>query len=81
MDLQRAAEEHATHELTVGNLISKDGRSLNILAYLDWSKVDGKVIPPINVRRSGLVHGVREVAGKWNRRLEEPVRLFDVGAG
>lgn len=78
IDLSAAAQEHGGHELTVGNLISSDGRSLNILAYLDWSKVDGKVIPPINERRTGLVHGVREVAAKWDGRLDEPVRLSGI---
>lgn len=78
VDLALAAKEHATHELTVGNLISADGRSLNILAYLDWSKVDGKVIPPINVRRDSLVKGVREVAEKWNGKLDEPVRMSGI---
>lgn len=78
IDLELAAKEHATHELTVGNLISRDGRSLNILAYLDWSKVDGKIIPPINDRRTGLVHGVRKVAEKWNGILDEPVRMSGI---
>lgn len=78
VDLQRAAEEHADHQLTVDNLISADGRSVNVLAYLDWSKVDGKVIPPINTRRTELVRGVREVAAKWSERLDEPVRLSGI---
>ena len=68
IDLELAEKEHSTHELTVGNLISEDGRSLNILAYLDWSKVDGKIIPEPNVRRTKLVEGARKVAGEVDRR-------------
>ena len=67
VDLEAAAAELRTHELAVGNLISADGRSLNILAYLDWSKTpEGEIIPHINVRRSELVKGVRMVRDKWN---------------
>ena len=78
IDLELAEKEHSTHELTVGNLISEDGRSLNILAYLDWSKVDGKIIPEPNVRRTKLVEGARKVAGKWTEELGEPVRLSGI---
>ena len=78
VDLAAAAVEHQGHRLTVGNLISADGRSLNVLAYLDWRKQNGTLIPPINERRERLVEGVREVAAKWNARLDEPVRLSGV---
>jgi predicted RND superfamily exporter protein len=78
VDLEAAKREHQGHKITEGNLISADGRSLNVLAYLDWRKQDGKLIPPINERRTLLVQGVRKVAEKWNGRLEEPVRLSGV---
>ena len=79
VDLATAAKELASHELTVGNLISADGKSLNILAYLDWSKnADGQLVPPIEVRRTGLVAGVRKVRDKWNRILSDPVRLSGI---
>ncbi|NIP98147.1 MAG: hypothetical protein GWO24_33880, partial [Akkermansiaceae bacterium] len=78
IDLAAARTEITSHELARGNLISADGRNLNLLAYLDWSKVDGKVIPSIDVRREKLVDGVREVAARWSERLPEPVRLSGI---
>lgn len=78
VDLERAAEELMHHELAKGNLISADGRNVNILAYLDWSKTNGELIPPIGERREGLVTGVRALAERWSARLEEPVRLSGV---
>jgi predicted RND superfamily exporter protein len=77
-DLQKAADEHATHHLTVGNLISQDGKSLNVLAFLDWSQMAGKGKSEINNRRTKLVEGVRLAAAKWNERLDEPVRLSGI---
>jgi len=35
VDVARAAEELRRHALAVGNLISEDGRSVNVLVYLD----------------------------------------------
>lgn len=78
-DLARAAEELTGHELAVGNLLSADGRSLNVIAYLDWSKnPDGTLTPDINTRRTELVAGVRKVAAKWDQRLDHPVRLSGI---
>ena len=73
-----AGKELATHEIAQRNLISVDGKNLNILAYLDWSKVDGKMIPEIDVRRERLVDGVRALALKWDGELSQPVRLSGV---
>jgi predicted RND superfamily exporter protein len=79
VDLAAAEEELGSNELTVGNLISADRRSLNLLAYLDWSKTDdGRIIPEINVRRTELVKGVRKVRDKWNAKLAEPVHLSGI---
>ncbi len=78
IDLEAAKREHADHELTVGNLISHDGKSMNVLAYLDWSQMAGKTKAHINERRTALVHGVRKVAEKWNQELAEPVRLSGI---
>ena len=78
IDLEAAKKEHADHELTVGNLISHDGKSMNVLAYLDWSQMAGKTKAHINERRTALVHGVRKVAEKWNQELSEPVRLSGI---
>jgi predicted RND superfamily exporter protein len=78
-DLTRAAEELKNHELAVGNLISADGRSVNLIAYLDWTKnPDGTLTPDINTRRTELVAGVRKVAAMWNERLDAPVRLSGI---
>ena len=78
VDLAAAEAELREHRIAVGNLISEDGRSVNILAYLDWTRVDGKLDPPAVVRKELLVRGVREVAEKWNGELEQPVRLSGV---
>ncbi len=78
IDFAQAGVELISHELAKGNLISADGRNINILAYLDWSKVDGKIVPHINVRREKLVEGVRGVAAKWGEKLSEPVRLSGI---
>ena len=77
-DLELARQEHADHEITRGNLISDDGRTLNVLAFLDWSQMKGKPRSEVNMRRTKLVHGVRRVAEKWEQRLSEPVRLSGV---
>lgn len=77
-DLARAKAEHAEHQLTVDNLISRDGRHLNVLAFLDWSQMEGHAKADINERRLKLVEGVRRVAEKWNARLREPVRLSGI---
>ena len=73
-----AKQEHADHLITVGNLISADGRSVNMLAFLDWSQMEGKPKSEINDRRMALVKGVRALAEKWNARLDEPVRLSGI---
>ncbi len=77
-DLQLAAEEHNDHELTVGNLISHDGKSVNVLAFLDWSDLTQQGHDEANRRRTALVKGVLQVAEKWNRQLDEPVRLSGI---
>ena len=78
VDMAAAAAEHADHEITVGNLISHDGKSVNMLAYLDWSKMEGKSRDEINVRRAALVEGIRTVAAKWSQELDEPIRLSGI---
>ncbi len=77
-NLELAAKEHASHKLTLGNLISHDGKSVNVLAFLDWSEMAGKPESEINVRRTKLVEGARRVAKKWNAQLDEPVRLSGI---
>lgn len=78
VDLAAAEAELKTHGLAVGNLISADGRSLNILAYLSFEKVDGVFEPGVIDRRHLMVEGVREVAAKWAEKLPEPVRLSGI---
>lgn len=77
-NLEMAEKEHADHLITVGNLISADGRSVNMLAFLDWSQMEGKPKSEINDRRMALVKGSRALAEKWNARLDEPVRLSGI---
>ena len=63
----------------MGNLISADGRSLNLLAYLSYRRTT-----PANMSRAStsaaaaLVEGVRAVTAKWNRRLPEPIRVSGI---
>jgi predicted RND superfamily exporter protein len=79
VDVAAAREELVSHELAVGNLISADGRSLNLLAYMSWEKdAQGGYTPPINERRTRMVEGVRELAADWNGRLREPVRISGI---
>ena len=78
VDYEEAGVELRNHEIASGNLISADGRSMNIAAYLDWSKTDGKLIPSINVRREKMVDGVRVLAEKWGKKLPEPVRISGI---
>jgi predicted RND superfamily exporter protein len=78
VDLAQAGVELREHELAKGNLISANGRSISILAYLDWSKTDGKLVPGICVRREKLAKGVRALADKWNKELPEPVRISGI---
>ncbi len=79
IDLAAAEKELATHELTLGNLISHDGRSLNVLAYLDVDDgITRDMVPRIHVRRTELVRGVRAVAEKWSAQMDQPVRMSGI---
>ncbi|NNC88275.1 MAG: MMPL family transporter [Akkermansiaceae bacterium] len=79
VNLPAARAELEDHELAVGNLISADGRSLNLLAYLSYEKnAAGEYVPGINERRTRMVDGVRALTAKWNERLPEPVRVSGV---
>ena len=78
VDLAAAREELRSHELVQGNLISADARSLNVLVYLSFQMVDGKVEKSIVQLRREMVAGVREVAAKWQPDLAEPVRLSGI---
>lgn len=76
--LETAATELKDHELATGNLISADGRSLNLLAYLEWDPEETTPEPSLNVRREKLVAGVRELAARWNGKLSDPVHLSGI---
>ncbi len=78
VDLGAAKAELETHGLAVGNLISADARSLNILVYLSFERVDGRLEPGVIERRHQMVEGVRAVAARWDAELAEPVRLSGI---
>lgn len=78
VDLTAAEAELRAHELAVGNLVSQDGKSLNVLAYLNVRPIDGGYEKSINERRREMVDGVRQVAETWSARLDEPVRLSGI---
>ncbi|HUF62995.1 MAG TPA: MMPL family transporter [Verrucomicrobiales bacterium] len=74
VDLERARAELLEHELAVGNLVSRDGRSLSILVNLDADVPADEV----EKRRTVMVEGIRKVAATWSGKLSEPVRLSGV---
>ena len=78
IDLEAAERELKTHELARGNLITTDGRSLNILVYISFRMVDGKVEKEVIDQRREMVAGVREVVEKWQPQLSEPTRLSGI---
>lgn len=78
VDLEAAKLELLDHELAKGNLISADGRSLNLLVYLSFQMVDGKVEREVIDQRRDMVAGVREVIGRWAPQLPEPVRISGI---
>lgn len=78
VDVAAARDELESHELARGNLISADGRSLNVLVYLSFRMVDGKVEKSIIQLRREMVAGVRQIAAKWQPELAEPVRLSGI---
>jgi predicted RND superfamily exporter protein len=77
-DLEAARTELMTHGLAAGNLISENGRSLNFLVYLSDDQFDGVFNPVVIQRRHAMVRGIREVAEKWQRTLDEPVHLSGI---
>ncbi|MGI9242726.1 MAG: efflux RND transporter permease subunit [Verrucomicrobiales bacterium] len=78
VDLGAARLELLDHELAKGNLISEDGRSLNLLVYLSFQMVDGKVEKDVIEQRREMVAGVREVIARWQPQLAEPVRISGI---
>jgi predicted RND superfamily exporter protein len=73
-----ARAELLDHELATGSLISKDGRSTNVLVYLRTAEPAEAPGDNTQERWRVLVDGVRAVRTMWNGRLPEPVRLAGV---
>ena len=78
VDLAAARAELMDHELAKGNLISADGRSLNMLVYLSFQMVGGKVEKEVIDQRREMVAGIREVIREWQPQLDEPVRISGI---
>jgi len=74
IDLAAAESELRDHELAQGNLISEDGRSLNVLIYLSGEMVEGKMEASVIERRREMLDGIRSVAAKWEPQMDEPIR-------
>jgi predicted RND superfamily exporter protein len=79
VDYATAKAELLDHELATGSLVSKDGRSVNVLVYLRTLEGgDAAAGGDAQERWKTLVNGVREVRTRWDGRLPEPLRLAGV---
>ncbi len=72
IDLVTARQELLSHELATNNLISADGRTLDLLVFLTKDEAgDGDV----QGQWKEMVAGLRGVVEKWSPKLPERVRL------
>jgi len=78
IDFATARAELLDHELATGSLISKDGRSANVLVYLRVADPAEPGAGDTQARWQRLVDGVRAVRTNWQGRLPEPLRLAGV---
>lgn len=75
---ESARTELLDHELATGSLISKDGRSTNVLVYLRVPEPGAPGIATTQARWQQLVDGLRTVRTQWEGRLPERLRLAGV---
>ena len=73
-----ARTELLDHELATGSLISKDGRSTNVLVYLRVPEPGAPGTATTQARWQQLVDGLRTVRTQWEGRLPERLRLAGV---
>ena len=73
-----ARTELLDHELATGSLISRDGRSTNVLVYLRTVDPSSAETVDTQERWKTLVSGLRAVRTKWSGQLPEPLRLAGV---
>lgn len=79
VNYENARAELLDHELATGSLISRDGRSTNVLVYLRTvAPSGGAASDDAQERWKTLVNGLRAVRAGWNDRLPEPLRLAGV---
>ena len=75
---ESARTELLDHELATGSLISKDGRSTNVLVYLRVPEPGAPGTVTTQARWQQLVDGLRTVRTQWEGRLPERLRLAGV---
>lgn len=75
---ESARIELLDHELATGSLISKDGRSTNVLVYLRVPEPGAPGTASTQARWQQLVDGLRTVRTQWEGRLPERLRLAGV---
>ena len=75
---ESARIELLDHELATGSLISKDGRSTNVLVYLRVPEPGAPGTATTQARWQQLVDGLRTVRTQWEGRLPERLRLAGV---
>lgn len=75
---ESARTELLDHELATGSLISKDGRSTNVLVYLRVPEPGAPGTATTQARWQQLVDGLRTVRTQWEGRLPERLRLAGV---
>ena len=81
VDLARAREEICAHEYALGNVVSADGRILNVLVHIDTMDLpEGRAASEdeLNRRRQVVVDELRDFAKRWSERLGHPVYLTNV---
>jgi predicted RND superfamily exporter protein len=78
VNYETARTELLDHELATGSLISKDGRSTNVLVYLRTVDPSAPATADTQGRWKALVNGLRSVRTKWSGQLPEPLRLAGV---
>ena len=75
---ESARTELLDHELATGSLISKDGRSTNVLVYLRVPEPGAPGTATTQARWQQLVDGLRTVRTQWEGQLPERLRLAGV---
>ena len=75
---ESARIELLDHELATGSLISKDGRSTNVLVYLRVPEPGAPGTATTQARWQQLVDGLRTVRTQWEGQLPERLRLAGV---